>query len=163
MSIEQQPDRCSLTRRELLRRSGMGLGMLGLAGVLADGGRAAAPRPASREDGYQNPLAERPPHFPAKAKRVIHLFMNGGPSHVDTFDPKPSLDKYAGKTLPTPNLRDRAQDRRGASLRRSSSRSTARAASRSASCSRTRPSTSTTSPSSARCTPTCPTTSRRCC
>ena len=42
--------------------------------------------------------------FPAKAKRVIHLFMNGGPSHVDTFDPKPSLQKYAGKELPTGNL-----------------------------------------------------------
>ena len=40
------------------------------------------------------------PQFPAKAKRVIHLFMNGGPSQVDTFDPKPMLDKYAGKELP---------------------------------------------------------------
>ena len=45
------------------------------------------------------------PHFPAKAKRVIHLFMNGGPSHVDTFDPKPALQKYAGKPLPMPTLR----------------------------------------------------------
>ena len=52
-----------------------------------------------------NPLAARPPHFPAKAKHVIHLFMNGGPSQVDTFDPKPALDKYAGKPLPTANLR----------------------------------------------------------
>jgi hypothetical protein len=50
-----------------------------------------------------NPLAVRKPHFAAKAKRVIHLFMNGGPSHVDTFDPKPSLEKYAGKALPTDN------------------------------------------------------------
>lgn len=47
-----------------------------------------------------NPLAAKGPHFPAKAKRVIHLFMNGGPSHVDTFDPKPMLEKYAGKPLP---------------------------------------------------------------
>src|ERR1700731_1144184 len=52
-----------------------------------------------------SPLAPKKPHFAAKAKRVIHLFMNGGPSHVDTFDPKPSLDKYAGKALPTENLR----------------------------------------------------------
>jgi len=52
-----------------------------------------------------NPLAPRGPHFPAKAKRVIHLFMNGGPSHVDTFDPKPALAKYAGQRLPSGNLR----------------------------------------------------------
>src|SRR5947208_3405450 len=102
---------CSLTRRELLRRSGMGLGMLGLAGVLQQGGllgadaaSATAGKSGDETAGYQNPLAERRPHFPAKAKRVIHLFMNGGPSHVDTFDPKPSLEKYAGKPLPTQNL-----------------------------------------------------------
>ncbi|MBL8827180.1 MAG: DUF1501 domain-containing protein, partial [Planctomycetaceae bacterium] len=45
------------------------------------------------------------PHFPPRAKQVIHLFMNGGPSQVDTFDPKPALDKYHGKPLPTGNLR----------------------------------------------------------
>src|SRR5262245_41455444 len=102
MSIEHFKG-CSLTRRELLRRSGMGFAMVGLAGVLNDGGRLIAATGDS-VDGYKNPLAERPPHFPAKAKRVIHLFMNGGPSHVDTFDPKPSLQKYAGQNLPTPNL-----------------------------------------------------------
>ncbi|HMO85953.1 MAG TPA: DUF1501 domain-containing protein [Lacipirellulaceae bacterium] len=52
-----------------------------------------------------NPLASRQPHFPARAKHVIHLFMNGGPSHLDTFDPKPLLAKYAGRDLPTPNLK----------------------------------------------------------
>src|SRR5947199_6728675 len=95
---------CSLTRRELLRRSGMGFAMLGLTGVLSDNGRlrAAIGEP---DASYKNPLAERPPHFAAKAKRVIHLFMNGGPSHVDTFDPKPSLQKYAGQALPVPNLK----------------------------------------------------------
>src|SRR5205807_3473091 len=51
-----------------------------------------------------NPLAPRPPQFPPKAKRIIHIFANGGPSHVDTFDPKPLLQKYAGKMLPRPNL-----------------------------------------------------------
>src|SRR5213078_3194758 len=51
-----------------------------------------------------NPLAPRAPHFPAKAKRIIHIFANGGPSHVDTFDPKPELARYAGKMLPRPNL-----------------------------------------------------------
>src|SRR6184192_1464606 len=103
MSIEVSRG-CSLTRRELLRRSGMGFATLGLAGVLADGGRLVAAAGDS-SDGYKNPLAERPPHFPAKAKRVIHLFMNGGPSHVDTFDPKPMLTKYAGKLLPRENPR----------------------------------------------------------
>src|SRR5919109_363394 len=100
------PDRqdCSLTRRELLRRSGMGFAMLGLTGVLADGGWLRAAVGDSKEGGYKNPLAEKRPHFVAKAKRVIHLFMNGGPSHVDTFDPKPALQKYAGQSLPTPNL-----------------------------------------------------------
>ena len=91
------------SRRELLRRSGMGFAMLGLAGVLNDDGslRQAA---GAESSGYQNPLDPKPSHFPAKAKRVIHLFMNGGPSHIDTFDPKPALEKYAGMNLPTPNL-----------------------------------------------------------
>ena len=75
----------------------MGLGLLGLAGVLADDGRLTA--------GTDNPLAPKKPHFPGKARRVVHLFMNGGPSHVDTFDPKPLLDKYHGKPLSSPNLR----------------------------------------------------------
>ncbi len=92
-----------LSRRELLRRSGMGLGLLGLAGLLESTSPPAAA--AGPTGGYQNPLSPKTPHFPGKAKRVIHLFMNGGPSHVDTFDPKPQLEKYAGQALPTPNLR----------------------------------------------------------
>ena len=51
-----------------------------------------------------NPLSPRPPHFRPRAKRIIHLFMNGGPSHVDTFDPKPELARYAGEMLPMRNL-----------------------------------------------------------
>src|SRR6478735_7813076 len=97
---------CSLTRRELLRRSGMGFAMLGLTGVMADGGRLVAGDATTddADNGYKNPLTSRLPHFAAKAKRVIHLFMNGGPSHIDTFDPKPSLQRYAGQSLPMPNL-----------------------------------------------------------
>src|SRR4051794_41087533 len=95
------PGPLPLTRRELLRRGGMGFGLLGLAAVLADDGALAADAP--RAAG--NPLAPRAPQFPARAKRVVHLFMNGGPSHVDTFDPKPVLEKYHGKPLPNPNLR----------------------------------------------------------
>src|SRR4051812_47310036 len=88
-----------LTRRQLLGRVGMGFGALGLAGLLAR--EAGADGPAAR----LNPLTPRPPHYPGKAQRVIHLFMNGGPSHVDTFDPKPALQRYAGQNLPMPNLR----------------------------------------------------------
>ena len=58
------------------------------------------------ERQFRNPLAAKEPwHFPPKAKRVIHIFANGGPSHVDTFDPKPLLKEYAGKDLPGENLR----------------------------------------------------------
>ena len=76
----------------MLERSAMGMGSLALGSMLQ-----------SADASEANPLAVRKPHFAAKAKRVIHLFMNGGPSHVDTFDPKPSLEKYAGKALPTDN------------------------------------------------------------
>ena len=93
---------CSVSRREILHRCGLGFGMFGLAGLLADDGALCAP--AAAAEGYRNPLEPKAPHFAGKAKRVIHLFMNGGPSHLDTFDPKPSLQKYAGKNLPTPNL-----------------------------------------------------------
>src|SRR5262245_38962803 len=87
-----------LTRREMLRRSGTGLGMLGLAGLLADAGLLGTARAAG------NPLAPRATHFPARAKHVIHIYLNGGPSQIDTFDPKPLLQKYAGTKLPTGNL-----------------------------------------------------------
>src|SRR5437660_2100511 len=89
-----------MTRRELLRRSGMGFASLGLAQLLhTERALDATPRT------NLSPLAVRQPHFPGKAKRVIHLFMNGGPSHVDTFDPKPLLARYAGQPLPRENLR----------------------------------------------------------
>src|SRR3712207_4545299 len=90
-----------LTRRELLCRSGMGFGAMALGGLMAETGLV---RPAEAE-GYANPLAPRKPRFPAKAKRVIHIFANGGPSHVDTFDPNPLLDKCPGQPLPMKNLR----------------------------------------------------------
>jgi hypothetical protein len=93
----------SMTRRDLLARSGLGLGALGALGVLADAGDlVAAPSPDAR-----GALGPRPPHFPGKAKRVIHVFLNGGPSHVDTFDPKPALAKHAGRPLPETLLTER--------------------------------------------------------
>jgi hypothetical protein len=90
-----------LSRRELLQRLGTGLGVLGLAGVLAD--ESAGATPVAHAPG--SPLAPKAPHFPARAKRVIHLFMNGGPSQVDTFDPKPALAKYNGQKPPAAGLK----------------------------------------------------------
>jgi hypothetical protein len=97
----------AFTRRDLLARCGMGFGLIGLAGVLADDGRWGGISAARAESPAQSlgPLAPRAPHFPGKARQVVHLFMNGGPSHVDTFDPKPMLARFHGKTLPGPNLR----------------------------------------------------------
>src|SRR5438128_1985553 len=77
------------SRREFLTRAGGGLGMLALADML----HAAEPAASN------NPLAPKPAHFAAKAKSVIWLFMNGGPSHVDTWDHKPELDKRDGQEL----------------------------------------------------------------
>lgn len=91
------------TRREWLSRTGMGMASLGLAGLVDAGAPAAIAAPSG--SGYINPMLPKAPHFTGKAKHVIHLFMNGGPSHVDTFDPKPSLEKLAGMNLPTENLR----------------------------------------------------------
>lgn len=94
----------TLTRRELLHRCGMGFGALMLGELLRTAGYVKVAQAADSASRL-NPLAPRQPHFPGKAKRVIHLFMNGGPSHIDTFDPKPKLAEYAGKTLPFENLK----------------------------------------------------------
>src|SRR5436190_3941467 len=92
----------ALTRREFLCRCGMGMGAVSFAGLFGGFDLAGS---AQATEGLTNPLAPRQPHFPGKAKRVIHIFANGGASHVDTFDPKPALDKYAGKALPIENLK----------------------------------------------------------
>ena len=81
-----------MTRRDILRTMGAGFGMTGLAGTLS----------AAKET---NPLAPKNPHFAAKAKHVVFLFLNGGPSQVDTFDPKPLLQKYSGQPMPSGNLK----------------------------------------------------------
>ncbi len=84
---------CLYTRRDFLNRCGMGFGALGLGALMgtdAFGG----------EQSSIATLAERSPHFRPKAKRVIHIFANGGPSQVDTFDPKPMLTKWDGRRLP---------------------------------------------------------------
>jgi len=78
------------TRRELLHRCGMGLGALALPGLVGE---------LLAGETSPNPLLPKQPHFPAKAKHLIHIFANGGPSHVDTWDPKPAMEKYAGQEM----------------------------------------------------------------
>src|SRR4029434_11217081 len=95
------PEHLALTRRDFLCRCGMGMGAVSLARLM--GGIESLNSPKDNE-AYTPPLAPKHAHSPGKARRVIHIFANGGPSHVDTFDPKPSLGKYAGKELPK-NLR----------------------------------------------------------
>jgi hypothetical protein len=80
------------SRRDFLFRAGGGCGALALSWLLAREGHAGT--------AAANPLASRPPHFPARAKSVIFLFMVGGPSHIDLFDPKPELKRWQGRPLP---------------------------------------------------------------
>jgi len=89
--------RPSSSRREFLERAGVGFGSLALAFMLAQEAEADV----KRAGGSVSPLMPKPPMFPTKVKSVIFLFMYGGPSQVDTFDPKPDLLKYDGKTLQT--------------------------------------------------------------
>jgi hypothetical protein len=84
------PDRIS--RRDLLRRSAVGFGYLALTSLLAE--------EAAADATPVDPLAPKAPHFPARAKRVLFLFMKGGPSHLDTFDYKPRLQRDHGKPFP---------------------------------------------------------------
>ena len=76
------------SRREFLSQTGTGLGLVALPELL----------------NAKSPLAPREPRFRPRAKHIIHIYLNGGPSQVDTWDPKPALAKYAGKMLPAGNL-----------------------------------------------------------
>ncbi len=93
----------STTRRHFLATSTMGLGSMALASLLNGGSFANA----SGSDGNANPLRPRPGHHPAKAKAVIFLFMAGGPSHLELFDPKPTLQRLDGQTVPESFTRGR--------------------------------------------------------
>jgi hypothetical protein len=93
-----------LTRRQLLKTSGGGFGLLGLASLLHSEGMLETALANSGPDDVagrlaQNPMATRAGHLPAKAKRVIWFFVNGGPSHVDTWDYKPGLARWDGKSI----------------------------------------------------------------
>jgi hypothetical protein len=94
MDLRAQPP--FLSRRDLLTRSGTGLGMLGLAALLQG---------TSAEASDVRPHATKAPHFEPKARQVVHLFMNGGPSQVDTFNYCPALARYHGQLAPAGNLR----------------------------------------------------------
>src|SRR5581483_9659102 len=93
-----KPEDFLITRRQFLNRFGMGFGALSLAGLLGQGFFNEL-----RADEAMSPLAPKNPPFPAKAKQVIHIFAQGAPSQVDTWDPKPALDAYDGKSLPGMN------------------------------------------------------------
>jgi hypothetical protein len=96
-----------VTRRQMFSRAGLGCGMLGLASLLQSKGMLESAKAATKaaaatgetEGNPSNPLAPKKPHFAGKAKAVIWLFINGGPSHVDTWDYKPELEKWDGKSL----------------------------------------------------------------
>jgi hypothetical protein len=92
--------RYPFSRREMLRKAAVGFGNLALASMLADESRGDASAP-----GAANPLAPKAPHHPPRAKRIIFLFMKGGPSQVDTFDYKPALQRDDGQPLPFPKPR----------------------------------------------------------
>src|SRR5437764_489105 len=83
------------TRRHFFGQCGVGLGAMALASLMADDGAAAIQAP-----DLKNPLAPRPTHFPARAKRVIFMFMAGGPSQLELFDFKPKLQELNGQVVP---------------------------------------------------------------
>src|SRR5208282_4170294 len=86
----------SVSRRHFLNDCGYGLGKIALAGLLT----GALDQPTIAAAMAVNPLAPKKPHFPAKAKAVIHLFMAGAPSQLEMFDNKPELARLEGKPLP---------------------------------------------------------------
>jgi hypothetical protein len=95
MSLDRESVPVGLSRRRMLAQAANGFGLLALTGLLADRRQVAG-----AEGSTLNPLAVKPPHHPQRAKRVIFLLMDGGPSHVDLFDPKPRLTQDHGKPLP---------------------------------------------------------------
>ena len=93
-----RPEDVIITRRQFLSRFGMGFGALSLTSLVGMG--MLPPPDAAAADLSFSPFIPRDPHFTPKAKRVLHIFASGAPSHIDTWDPKPALDKYDDKTMP---------------------------------------------------------------
>lgn len=97
-----------VNRRHFLANAGYGIGALALSQLLAADGRAATPEAADENPALTNPLAPKPPHFAPKAKACIFIFLEGAPSQIDLFDPKPKLNELDGQPLPeslTKNIR----------------------------------------------------------
>jgi hypothetical protein len=92
------PPPTGLSRRHHLARFGAGFGLLGLTSVLTDDGMLNAAEPAVGNGSDLSPLAPKQPHFAPTAKHVVHFFLKGGPSQIDTFDPKPMLNRQHGKS-----------------------------------------------------------------
>ncbi len=93
-------------RRRWLRNSGLGIGSLALTSVMKDADLLSADAAGSAVDAGSS-MAPRTPHFEPRTKRIIHIFANGGPSQIDTFDPKPVLEKFHGKTLDAKLAKDK--------------------------------------------------------
>jgi hypothetical protein len=110
MSVYSHRPRALVSRRELLCRTGMGWGAVAMSSLMGDVGLVST---QARAAETYTPLAPKLPPFPGRTKHVIHIFLNGGCSHVDTFDPKPMLEKYAGKEIP---IKLRTERRTGAAL-----------------------------------------------
>ena len=98
-NVEELVDRPLVDRRSVLGRAGACFGLLGLTGLLQQDGLLTSADAASGPLASRafNPLAPQAPHFAPKATRVIWIFVNGGPSHVDTWNHRPALDKWNGK------------------------------------------------------------------
>jgi hypothetical protein len=88
-----------LPRRSLVATSALGVGAIGLTSLLADEGSLLTASASAAGSPDPSVLSSRAPHFPGRAKRVIHFFLNGGPSHVDTFDPKPELARFHNRSI----------------------------------------------------------------
>src|SRR5215467_7223398 len=101
MDLNQQVLR-GQTRRHFFKECGLGVGKIALASLLAEGAARAQSGPR-----VADPLAPKSPHFPAKVKSVIYLFMAGGPSQLELFDYKPRLNQLDGQAIPESYLRDR--------------------------------------------------------
>ena len=92
-------NRLHFSRRQLMKQAGCGFGLVALAGLLSDEGLLSTGEAADLGSRSLNPLAAQETHFPASANRVIWIFANGGPSQVDTWDYKPALEKWDGKSI----------------------------------------------------------------
>ena len=88
------------SRRDFLTGSASGVGLVALASMLGEQGLLAAPSDEAQPDRGADPLALRPPHFEPKAKACICIYLEGGPSQIDLFDPKPALNRLHGQPLP---------------------------------------------------------------